>query len=70
MGSDPETVDMNLNRIFSLGRAWKAVVLIDEADVFLQQRTDSAQDQRRNAMVSIFLKQLESVRFLKYEHRN
>ncbi|KAF7792155.1 hypothetical protein EIP86_003185 [Pleurotus ostreatoroseus] len=52
------------------GRAWKAVVLIDEADVFLQQRTDSAQDQRRNAMVSIFLKQLESVKFLKYEHGN
>jgi hypothetical protein len=36
---------------------WGAVVLIDEADVFLEKRgTVSIQ---RNAIVSIFLRQLE-----------
>ncbi|KAF2761967.1 P-loop containing nucleoside triphosphate hydrolase protein [Pseudovirgaria hyperparasitica] len=36
---------------------WKAVVLIDEADVFLEQRKRG--DARQNNMVALFLKQLE-----------
>lgn len=42
---------------FELATAWKAVVLIDEADVFLEQR--SLHDLERNAMVAAFLRHLE-----------
>jgi len=36
---------------------WRAVLLIDEADVFLERR--SLHDLHRNAMVSVFLRVLE-----------
>jgi AAA+ superfamily predicted ATPase len=36
---------------------WRAVLLIDEADVFLERR--SLHDMHRNAMVSVFLRVLE-----------
>jgi len=35
---------------------WKAILLLDEADVFLAQRSDSPQ---LNALVSVFLRELE-----------
>jgi SpoVK/Ycf46/Vps4 family AAA+-type ATPase len=39
---------------------WKAVILLDEADVFLQARDESGKaDSKRNAMVAIFLRELE-----------
>lgn len=50
-------LDANLTRIFSMSSAWDAVVLIDEADVFLEER--SLHDLERNAMVAVFLRQLE-----------
>ena len=37
--------------------AWGAILLLDEADVFLEQR--QAQDVHRNALVSVFLRLLE-----------
>lgn len=40
-----------------MSAAWGAVVLIDEADVFLEER--SLQFLERNAMVAVFLRQLE-----------
>lgn len=36
---------------------WRAIVLIDEADVFLESR--SLRDLTRNALVSVFLRYLE-----------
>lgn len=42
---------------FDLATSWKAIVLIDEADVFLEQR--SLHDLKRNAMVAVFLRHLE-----------
>ena len=48
---------MELTRIFSAATKWGAVVLIDEADVFLEKR--SLHDLHRNAMVAVFLRQLE-----------
>lgn len=42
---------------FELATAWKAIILIDEADVFLEQR--SLHDLERNAMVAVFLRHLE-----------
>ncbi|KAG2060596.1 P-loop containing nucleoside triphosphate hydrolase protein [Suillus hirtellus] len=57
LGSSPESVDKALAQILALAQRWKAVVLLDEADVFLSQRRET--DVERNALVSIFLRQLE-----------
>lgn len=51
---------MNLTRIFTISSRWGAVVLIDEADVFLEER--SFANLERNAMVAVFLRQLEYFR--------
>ena len=32
-------LDMELEKIFDIAAAWKAIVLIDEADIFLEQRS-------------------------------
>ena len=40
-----------------LCHAWGAILLLDEADVFLEKR--NMHDIHRNALVSIFLRQLE-----------
>lgn len=57
LGTRPEEVDERLARILELSHLWNAVLLIDEAEVFLQKR--STTDIARNALVSIFLRQLE-----------
>ncbi|KAF3801960.1 putative inactive ATP-dependent zinc metalloprotease FTSHI 3 [Colletotrichum gloeosporioides] len=57
LGIRPTDVDQKLSEIMELSRKWNSVLLLDEADVFLQKR-DSA-DIQRNALVSIFLRQLE-----------
>lgn len=59
LGSNASELDASLITIFSLATAWRAVVLIDEADVFLERR--SLQELVRNAMVAVFLRQLERV---------
>lgn len=46
-----------LNSTIELATTWKAIVLIDEADVFLEER--SLHDMERNAMVACFLRHLE-----------
>jgi len=57
LGTSPEYTDDRLRRILLLGQRWNAVVLLDEADVFLQERDKT--DVSRNALVSIFLRQIE-----------
>jgi hypothetical protein len=57
LGTNPTTLDSALTRIFTLSPLWDAVVLIDEADVFLEERSTS--DVERNAMVAVFLRQIE-----------
>ncbi|PAV22548.1 AAA family ATPase [Pyrrhoderma noxium] len=57
LGTSPEDVDKRLSKILELSKMWTAVLLIDEAEVFLQER--SSTDIVRNALVSIFLRQLE-----------
>jgi SpoVK/Ycf46/Vps4 family AAA+-type ATPase len=46
-----------LQKILDIAHAWGALLLLDEADVFLEKRT--IQDIHRNALVSIFLRLLE-----------
>lgn len=57
LGTSPETLSKRLEEILDLANTWKAVLLIDEADVFLERR--SLHDMGRNALVSIFLRVLE-----------
>jgi len=51
LGTTANSLDQALDRIFDVATAWKAIVLIDEADVFLEQR--SMHDLERNAMVAV-----------------
>lgn len=57
LGTTPSTLDADLSRIFQIGSQWGSVTLLDEADVFLEQR--SSHDLERNALVAVFLRQLE-----------
>lgn len=50
LGFSPADVESNLSEIFRLAHLWDCVLLLDEADVFLAQRTK--QDLKRNALVS------------------
>ncbi|KAI0437025.1 P-loop containing nucleoside triphosphate hydrolase protein [Xylaria telfairii] len=49
----------NLRRLLQYATLWKAIVLLDEADVFLEMREEKAGSAKRNALVAIFLKELE-----------
>ncbi len=65
LGTTPQELEAQLTRILSVANMWNAIVLLDEADVFMETRTTS--DVNRNAMVSIFLRLLErnqSIMFL------
>ncbi|KAF2739172.1 P-loop containing nucleoside triphosphate hydrolase protein [Polyplosphaeria fusca] len=57
IGTNAEAVEKYLQTILYLGKAWNCVLLLDEADVFLEERTLS--DLERNSMVSVFLRTLE-----------
>ncbi|KAG7434928.1 ATP-dependent zinc metalloprotease FtsH [Fusarium oxysporum f. sp. raphani] len=56
IGVDPVRVESFLTTTFKIASCWKAILLIDEADVFLAQRSDNPQI---NALVSVFLRELE-----------
>ncbi|KAJ7121717.1 P-loop containing nucleoside triphosphate hydrolase protein [Mycena epipterygia] len=60
LGTRAADLDMALERVFDVATCWKAIVLIDEADVFLERR--SLHDLERNAMVAIFLRHVEYYR--------
>ncbi|KAK3350266.1 hypothetical protein B0T25DRAFT_550200 [Lasiosphaeria hispida] len=57
LGHDPAELEKNLLRFFKDANNWDAIVLLDEADVYLEQR--SVSDLRRNSIVSIFLRALD-----------
>jgi SpoVK/Ycf46/Vps4 family AAA+-type ATPase len=50
LGHEPHALEENLLRYFKRATDWDAIVLLDEADVYLEQR--SAHDLRRNSIVS------------------
>ncbi|KAI0468981.1 P-loop containing nucleoside triphosphate hydrolase protein [Xylaria cf. heliscus] len=51
--------ERNLRRLLQYATLWKAIVLLDEADVFLEMREEKSGNAERNALVAIFLKELE-----------
>ena len=57
LGTEPELLEVKLKEVFEYAVTWKAILLLDEADIFLQER--DVQDVKRNALVSIFLRELE-----------
>lgn len=57
VGTKAEEVEKYLESVLYLGKLWGCVVLLDEADIFLQQR--NLEDLHRNALVSVFLRVLE-----------
>src|SRR5271154_2402284 len=57
LGTNAELLERNLVEITSLAHKWGAIILIDEADVYLAER--SLQDILRNGLVSVFLRHLE-----------
>lgn len=57
LGIDPVSMEAKLGEILELCGSWDALVLIDEADVFLEKRSTS--DVLRNAMVCVMLRLLE-----------
>jgi len=61
VGTKAKHVESNLSRIFSLATKWQAILLIDEADVFLESRGrgNAIRSTDKNALVSVFLRVLE-----------
>lgn len=57
IGTHPEKIERYLESVLFIGKTWDCVVLLDEADIFLEERSPS--DLKRNALVSIFLRVLE-----------
>jgi SpoVK/Ycf46/Vps4 family AAA+-type ATPase len=57
LGTDHRMLEHELQRIMDIAHSWGAVLLLDEADVFLEKR--QIHDIGRNALVSIFLRLLE-----------
>ncbi|KAF2193617.1 P-loop containing nucleoside triphosphate hydrolase protein [Zopfia rhizophila CBS 207.26] len=57
LGTESATVEVLLSTVFKVASRWNAIVLLDEADVFLAQRT--VDNTSNNSLVSVFLRQLE-----------
>jgi len=57
LGTEVSYTEPTLIRIFDLAKNWNAILLLDEADLFLSKRTRD--DVKRNAFVTIFLRLLE-----------
>ncbi|CAG8978561.1 hypothetical protein HYALB_00012435 [Hymenoscyphus albidus] len=60
IGTDEVTVEDSLSKWFKLAEIWGAVILIDEADVYLERR--EVNELTRNGLVSVFLRAMEYYR--------
>jgi len=60
LGETAAEIESTLERVLELTSKWKAILLLDECDIFLEARTTA--DIARNRLVSIFLRQLEYFR--------
>ena len=59
---EEEKIESKLVNWFALAERWKAILLLDEADIFLERR--ATRDIQRNGIVSIFLRRMEYFRGL------
>lgn len=56
LGTKPDQVEERLQKVFQRAIRWNAVLLFDEADIFMAQRDKNLE---RNAIVGIFLRLLD-----------
>jgi hypothetical protein len=59
LGTDPKTVEEELKEVLQRSERWGAILLIDEADVYIHERGDNIE---QNAIVGVFLRVLEYYR--------
>lgn len=59
LGTNEEALEKELNIVLSRSVRWKAILLIDEADVYTHER---GEDIQQNAIVGVFLRVLEHYR--------
>jgi len=57
LGVTPDQLEERLRVILDVAKVWNAVILLDEADIYLEARDEH--DITRNAMVGVFLRLLE-----------
>ncbi|KAG0589459.1 hypothetical protein KC19_1G021900 [Ceratodon purpureus] len=60
LGITPQILEKTLVKVMNVAASWGALLLLDEADNFIERRTSS--DLTRNAMTGVFLRQLEYYR--------
>jgi SpoVK/Ycf46/Vps4 family AAA+-type ATPase len=60
LGTTVRDMETNLRKAFSIAKEWNAILLLDEADVFMSKR--SADNLEKNAFVSVFLRLIEYYR--------
>jgi AAA+ superfamily predicted ATPase len=59
LGTNEEEIEKELSRVLSRASRWQALLLIDEADVYVRARENDIQ---QNAIVGVFLRVLEYYR--------
>src|SRR5574337_1316656 len=59
LGTDESSLEKELRIVLARSQRWKAILLIDEADVYVHERGDDIQ---QNAIVGVFLRVLEYYR--------
>jgi SpoVK/Ycf46/Vps4 family AAA+-type ATPase len=57
IGVDPAQVENNLTRWFKVAKSWGAIMLLDEADIYMEYR--QIHDLTRNSLVAGFLRAIE-----------
>lgn len=57
LGTSVDELETNLRNILDVATTWNAVVLLDEADIFMEERSDIHIE--KNAMTGVFLRMLE-----------
>ena len=58
LGTTPQNLEKGLQNVLQMCAKWKALVLLDEADIFVERRSESS-GILRNSMVSVMLKMIE-----------
>lgn len=54
LGNNLSTIELNLSKVMQRVKRWDAILLFDEADIYLQER--DAHDLTRSAIVGVFLR--------------
>ncbi len=56
LGIDPDDLEKNLSTVLDRANRWGAILLLDEADVYIHERGENV---KQNAIVGVFLRLLE-----------